>query len=349
MQVRKEENQGHLVANSYCTDIVDFKKMMYPHFPTYKLWHEHLGAKCAKHTHRIASDALFSAILEVSMSTQPTASHQIDIEEVIRGKNPTLLRWMPGFALNYIKKIIHQAEINRFLKEHGEKQSFDFVQAILQEFGAEVTVQGLENLPDSGGCVVASNHPLGGLDGIALVHAVSLKRKDLKFIVNDVLMNIKNLNDIFVGVNKHGKNTTAVLDHIDSFYAGSGVLVIFPAGLVSRKQEQGLIRDLEWKKSFVVKSKKFQRNIIPVHIGGRNSAFFYNLAKTRSRLGIKANLEMFYLIDEMYHQLGKNIHITIGKPIPADIFDDTYSDVEWAQRVKAHIYTLPEGNLDFNP
>jgi putative hemolysin len=347
--VGKQESPGRTVTNSYCADIDYFNKNDASTFSHFQALQAPQFAKCVNHTYGIASDTLFSAILEVSMSTQPTASHQIDIEEVIRSKNPALLRWMPGFALNYIKKIIHQAEINRFLREHGEKQSFDFVQAILHEFGAEVTVQGLENLPDAGGCVVASNHPLGGLDGIALVHAVSLKRKDLKFIVNDVLMNIKNLNDIFVGVNKHGKNTTAVLDNIDSFYAGSGVLVIFPAGLVSRKQEQGLIRDLEWKKSFVVKSKKFRRNIIPVHIGGRNSAFFYNLAKTRARLGIKANLEMFYLIDEMYHQLGKNIHITIGKPIPADIFDDTYSDAEWAQRVKAHIYTLPEGNLDFNP
>lgn len=281
------------------------------------------------------------------MSEQSTKKF-IDVEEVIRSKNPGVLKWLPGFALRYIKRIIHEDHINSFLAINGEKKSFDFVDAIINEFGVKVTVEGLENLPAGGGCIVASNHPIGGLDGIALIQATAKKRKDLKFIVNDLLMNIKNLEDVFVGVNKHGKNTAQVLDQIDTYYAGEGVVIIFPAGLVSRKQN-GVIRDLQWKKSFVTKAKKYQRNIIPVHITGKNSNFFYNLSMIRGKLGIKANLEMFYLMDEMYHQLGKNIHIRFGKPIQHTMLTSQYNDGQWADKIKEHIYNLAEGRDDFRP
>ncbi len=281
------------------------------------------------------------------MSDQPTKKF-IDVEEVIRSKNPALVKWLPGFALRYIKRIIHEDHINAFLAINGEKKSFDFVDAIINEFGVKVTVEGLENLPAEGGCIVASNHPIGGLDGIALIQATAKKRKDLKFIVNDLLMNIKNLEDVFVGVNKHGKNTAQVLDQIDTYYAGEGVVIIFPAGLVSRKQN-GVIRDLQWKKSFVTKAKKYQRNIIPVHITGKNSNFFYNLSLIRGKLGIKANIEMFYLMDEMYHQLGKNIHIRFGKPIQHTLLTSQYNDGQWADKIKEHIYNLAEGRDDFRP
>ncbi len=273
----------------------------------------------------------------------------IDIEEVIRGKNPALLKWMPKFLLRYLKRIIHEDHINDFLRRHGDKKSFAFVEEVIKEFGVEVTWEGLEHLPKEGGCVVASNHPIGGLDGMAFIHVISKVRRDQKFIVNDILMNLRNLDDIFVGVNKHGKNTSEVLDLIDSYYAGDGSLLIFPAGLVSRKQKDGIIRDLTWKRSFIVKAKKYKRDIIPVHIAGRNSNFFYNLARWRSRLGIKANIEMLYLMDEMYHQLGKNIHVKIGKPISHEVFTTARSDQEWAQKVKEHIYNLAEGKDEFQP
>lgn len=270
----------------------------------------------------------------------------VDIEEVIHSKNPVLLKWMPGILLKYIKRIIHEDHINDFLNRHGDKKSFEFVEEVINEFGVEVTFEGLDNIPATGGCVIASNHPIGGLDGMAIINVIAKKRKDVKFIVNDVLMKFKNLEDIFIGVNKHGKNTSEILDIIDSYYAADSAMLIFPAGLVSRKQN-GLIRDLVWKKSFVVKSKKYERDIIPVHIGGRNSNFFYNLARLRGKLGIKANIEMFYLMDEMYHQLGKNIHVKIGKPISHKLLTQKHSDQEWAQKIKDHIYNLAEGNDNF--
>ena len=268
----------------------------------------------------------------------------INIEEVIRSKNPRLLQLMPGFLLRYVKRILHQEHINDFIRREGHKKSFEFVDEIIREFGPVVSFEGLENIPEKGGCIVASNHPLGGVDGIALLQVIGRKRKDIRFIVNDLLMNIKNFDGLFVGVNKHGKNTAETLDFIDTLYASDNVMLIFPAGLVSRKQEKGIIRDLTWKKSFISKAKKYQRNIIPAYITGNNSSFFYNFARWRQRLGIKSNIEMFYLMDEMYHQMGKNIHIKFGKPISYTIFTSDRSEQEWAQKVKEHVYALPTGD-----
>jgi putative hemolysin len=267
----------------------------------------------------------------------------IDIEEVIKSKNPQLLKVLPGFILSYIKRIVHEDHVNEFIRVHGHKTSFEFVDAIIDEFKPIVSFSGLENIPVSGGAVVAANHPLGGLDAMALLKAIGQKRRDLKFIVNDVLLNIKNFENEFIGVNKHGKNSSQTLDLIDSYYNSEQLVLIFPAGLVSRKQEKGIIKDLEWKKSFIVKAKKFKKDIIPVHISGNNSNFFYNLAKIRQKVGIKANIEMFYLMDEMYHQKDKKIHITFGKPISYTVFTNKFPDQVWAQKMKSHIYSLADG------
>ena len=268
----------------------------------------------------------------------------IDIDEIFKSKNPGLYRLLPGFIIRYIKRVVHQDEINLFIDRHGHKTEFDFINAIIEEFGARIVVEGGENIPATGGCIFASNHPLGGLDAIALIQSIAPTRKDIRFIVNDILLQLKNLSGIFIGVNKHGKNTTEIYSNLDQLYAsGSGVL-IFPAGLVSRKLN-GKIRDLEWKKSFITKARKNSLTIVPVYIGGQNSSFFYNLSKIRMLLGIKANIEMLYLADEMYKQKNKTITVIFGKPIPSTLLDDSRTDHEWAQLVKEHIYSLPDGGL----
>ncbi len=267
----------------------------------------------------------------------------IDIEKVIKDKNPKLLRVMPGFLLRYVKRILHQDEINDFIKRNGHHKSFDFVDDIIREFGATVNIYGIENLPETGGCIVASNHPLGGLDGIALVQSIGKKRHDLKFIVNDVLMQLKNLEDIFIGVNKHGKNAAQSIEIINNLYRTDLAIMIFPAGLASRKQN-GIIKDLEWKKTFISRSRQHKRDIIPVFIDGNNTNFFYNFAFWRKRLGVKVNIEMFYLVDEMYKQKGQTINIIFGKPIPYTVFDKRHSDLAWAQIMKDFVYKLKDNH-----
>lgn len=267
----------------------------------------------------------------------------IDIERVIASKNPGLLKVLPGFVINYLKRVIHQKDLNVAIYANREKQGLDFIDAILKEFGAKISTVGLANIPKQGRFLIASNHPLGGLDGVALMSEVGKVRQDIIFPVNDLLMNIPNISDLFIPVNKHGSNAANVPVFEDTFSSDKTVLY-FPAGLCSRKQS-GKIADLEWKKSFITKARKHQRDIIPTHIDGRNSSFFYNLANLRKRLGIKSNIEMLYLVDEMYKQKDKQVKIIFGKPISYQVFDKRFPDTQWAQLLKAFVYTL-EGNPD---
>ncbi|MGK6352387.1 1-acyl-sn-glycerol-3-phosphate acyltransferase [Parapedobacter sp. DT-150] len=267
----------------------------------------------------------------------------IVVREIIRKKNPQLLRWMPRFILRYIERIVHEDDINRIMAEHGHLQGLDFVEALITDLGVIVELHGEENIPMEGGAIFASNHPLGGLDGIAFMHALGKYRKDIKFLVNDILLNIKNLEPLFVGVNKHGMQDRTGTRQIEEAYAQDQALLVFPAGLVSRKRN-GKIEDLQWKKSFISKAKKYQRNVVPVYIDGKNSGFFYNFARFRERIGIKANIEMFYLADEMFAQKDKKVTICIGKPISYTYFDGSKSEREWAEYLKQVVYNLAPQN-----
>jgi putative hemolysin len=264
----------------------------------------------------------------------------IDVEKVIASKSPTLLKWLPGFLLRYIKRILHEDEINGFMTRNGHLKNLAFAKQILAEFGTKLDVKGLENLPEKGGYIVAANHPLGGLDGVAFMYAVGLKRPDLKFLVNDVLMNLNAMNDLFIPVNKHGSQYA--MDKINAAYSADHPVLIFPAGLVSRKQN-GQVRDLIWRKSFIAQAIKNQKAIIPCYIEAENSPFFYNLELWRRRLGIKANIGMFYLVNEMYKQKGKTITITFYPPISHKVFTKDVSTIEWSERVKSHVYELGAG------
>lgn len=274
----------------------------------------------------------------------------IDIEGLFASKNPALLRVIPRFVFSYLKRVIHQEEVNAYIYKHREKFGLPFVDAILGEFGVTVVVRDLRSaafagtpiLPADGRIIVASNHPLGGIDGMALMQQLGRIRSDIVFPVNDLLMNVPGLRPLFIPINKHGRNTeNARL--IDETFASDRVILFFPAGLVSRKQRidgKTVVRDLEWKNTFIKKSKKYRRDILPVYVDGRNSDWFYNLARWRKRLGIKANIEMLYLVDEMVKQQGKTIKLVVGDPIPWTTFDKSKNEAEWAEWVKGVVYRL---------
>ncbi len=262
----------------------------------------------------------------------------VDIKEIIRTKSPKLHKYLPGFVLKYIIKKLHQDDINYGLNLNDDKYGHDFNKAGLDYVGAKVKWSGLEHIPSTGKVIIAANHPLGGLDGMALIHAVSNVRKDTVFFVNDILKNLENYGDLFVGVNKVGNSSSSALKVVVDEYSTEKAILVFPAGLVSRMQN-GKIKDLEWKKSFVAKAMQYGSPIIPTFIHGQNSKFFYNFAMWRKRLGIKANIEMFFLPDEMFSATNKDIHIQFGPPIPASILDDSHSQRQWAQIVKAYIYS----------
>ena len=174
---------------------------------------------------------------------------------------------------------------------------------------------------------------------MALISRIGSFRKDILFPVNDLLMNLPQLKPIFIPINKHGKNTENI-QILEQAFSSNAMILYFPAGLVSRKQKSGIIKDLEWKKTFIAKAKQYQRDIVPVYIDGVNSNFFYNLANFRKKIGVKANFEMLYLVDEMYKQKSKTINIILGKPISYTTFDKNFTDQQWAEKVKNHVYSL---------
>ncbi len=269
-------------------------------------------------------------------------SHKmIDVKKVIHDKNPKLLKRLPRFIVSYLQKILHEKDVNEFIYEHRNDSPIEFCLSVMRKFNIQVTSEGLENIPKEKGAVLAMNHPLGGMDAMALVTVLHEIRPDVKFVVNDVLLHLENLRPIFVGVNKHGKNAAQSLRKVDETFASDQLLCIFPAGLVSRKQK-GKVKDLKWRKTFVSRSKKYSKTIIPVYIEGALSNFFYNLYTVRKKLGIKANIEMLYLVNELYKQNDKRITIKFGPQLDASDFDKSKSNDEWAQYVKEKVYELKE-------
>lgn len=263
----------------------------------------------------------------------------ISVKNIFRSKSPRLARWIPGFLLGLVARMVKEPQINDAMSRIGHLEGIDFCQGVIKELEINLKTIGLENIPKTGGIILVSNHPLGGPDGIALLLAVSRQRPDMVFLVNDILMNLKNLECLFVPVNKHGANSRQASARIEEAYASDKAVLIFPAGLVSRKHKNG-ISDVTWNKSFVSRAVKYSKDVLPVHIDGQNSGLFYNLAHWRKKLGIKTNIEMFLLPRELFRQRGKTITITFGKPVSHTHFDNSASERHWASEMRKTVYTL---------
>ena len=264
----------------------------------------------------------------------------IDIKKLIHSKNPKLAKWLPGFILNYLRRVLHEEEINAFIASHKNVMNEDFCDAVVKYFNIKIKIEGVENIPKSGPIIIAMNHPLGGMDALALVSGIRHHRSDMRFIVNDLLMHLTNLKGLFVGVNKHGKNQVSTRQEIMQLFESDEAVCIFPAGMVSRIFE-GKIQDSEWKKTFIIYALKYDQPIIPIYIDGKLTPRFYRIFKIRRFLGIKANLEMFFLADELFKQRNKTITFTVGKPIQARDMDSNLSEQELAQYVKKEVYSIP--------
>ena len=273
-----------------------------------------LSNKNISQTHKNKKNTvILYALFTKDMSSEPL---KIDIEKVVKEKAPKYAKKIPGFLFRYLERTIHQDEINYILKTYKDSTGVKFADDLLSYMNVHINVIGKENIPPEGRFIFASNHPLGALDGVALIrffgHFYSGK---IKFLVNDLLMQINNA------------------------YESDEQMLIFPAGLCSRLQH-GKIKDLEWKKTFIAKAVQSQRDIIPIYFEGRNSTFFYRFAQIRKCIGLKFNIELIYLPDEMFNSKNKTFDIYIGKPIPWQTFDKSKSLQEWAQIVKEKVYQI---------
>lgn len=264
----------------------------------------------------------------------------IDIDEILRAKAPDKYKKIPRFVISYLKKIAHQDDCNRFLSSARGKEGVDFLSGVLDFLEVKLNISGLENLPDDGLCTFVSNHPLGGLDGVAIGYILGTKYDGrIKYLVNDLLMNLKGLAPLCIPVNKTGGQARSFPKMVEAGFNSDNHLIMFPAGLCSRRVK-GRIVDLEWKKTFVVKSVETHRDVVPIHFYGQNSNFFYNLANLCKVLGIKFNVAMLYLADEMFKNKGKTFDVHIGKPIKWETFDAGRNPSQWAEYVKDIVYKL---------
>ena len=263
----------------------------------------------------------------------------IDLRRLIASKNEKLLRWMPGFVLRYLERVIHQDEINTLLEKAGELKDAEFSDAVMEEFNLTISSTGLENIPKTGPLIIVLNHPLGGMDALALISLLKNHRPDLRFIVNDILMNLENLSGLFIGINKHGINKKNVREEIEKAFNSEHAICIFPAGLVSRKIN-GLVQDLDWKRTFVTYARSLDRTVIPIKIDGQLSPFFYRLSRLRRFFRIKANIEMLYLADELFKQRNKTLTFTVGQAIKMNQFDTSLTDKEVASEIRKIVHEL---------
>ena len=264
----------------------------------------------------------------------------IDVERMIGSKGVRV----PKIAVGLIEKILHVKELNEGIYLNREYFGLPFVYRFVEgkephNLGITIQTVGEENIPTDGNPMIVGNHPLGGPDGLALMAAVGHKRQDIQFPVNDFLLYLPGLRELFVPIDK--VNKTKAIATLESAFAAHNALLYFPAGACSRRQ-QGVIKDLEWKPTFIKKAVRYQRDIVPVYTDARNSNRFYRIANLRKRLGIKFSYEMVLLPGEMYAQRGNTFTLTFGHPIPWQTFDRSHSAYEWAQLLKEHVYRLKD-------
>lgn len=267
---------------------------------------------------------------------------EINVEEVIRQRLPRYNRFIPRCLIRRIERTICQEELNKLLRDNYPKRDAEFCRGVLKDLDVTVNFHNIENIPpvENSRVLFVSNHPLGGLDGMALIDFVSNHYGVApRFIVNDLLSAVEPLSDTFIPVNKHGSQSRKAIKKLDDAFASDAPLLMFPAGLVSRRGKKGVIADLQWQKMFIAKAKEYKRDIIPLHFYGENSPFFYKFAKFRQRIGLKFNIEMIYLPREVFRSKGKTFEVVVGQPIAYTSLGDM-PPMQKAQQIRNLIYSL---------
>jgi putative hemolysin len=269
---------------------------------------------------------------------------QFDIRAIIREKAPKA--HVPGFLIRYLERIVHVKQMNAFLRKYPDLEGYDFIRRVLdEELCCTASIEGMENIPTDGKPVIfASNHPLGGLDGMIIaqmIHESRQEKRELKVIVNELLMFMKPIAGLWAPVSKTGSLSKEQVLQQQAMWESETDVLTFPAGACSRLQRINhtwLIQDLEWQKNFIQRAREYQRDIVPIYFEGKNSRFFYALAYIRKLLHIPVNIEMLYLVDEMYGAHGKHFRVHVLPPIPHTTFDNTKTPKQWAQYVKSIVY-----------
>ena len=271
------------------------------------------------------------------------APFQIDVDEILRSKAGEKAKRIPRFVVSWLKRRLHQDQVNDFLQKAGDQEGVPWLKAVLDYLDTKVEVKGLENLPsdaDGSRFTFVSNHPLGGQDGVALGYVLGTHYEGrIKYLVNDLLMFLPGLAPLCIPINKTGKQSRQFPAMVEAGFSSDKHILMFPAGLCSRRRH-GVIRDLPWNKAFITKSVQHQRDVVPIYFSGRNSNKFYTIANVCKMFGLKFNLAMLYLVDELFKNQHKTFEVHIGRPIPWQTFDRSRTPAQWATYVQDIVYKL---------
>lgn len=267
---------------------------------------------------------------------------KVDLRKILDTKNPKFSRWVPNIVIRGLEKLIRAPKVNYVLENYSELSPMDFIDKTMDYIGVSYSVHGLERLDKQTRYIFAANHPLGGLDGMALARGLgNLNGGNVKLIVNDILMTVNPLRPIFAPINKHGRQSGHYAKMQRDMYQSQDNVITFPSGMCSRLID-GVIQDLPWKSSFVQRAMEYNREVVPVFVSGRNSMLFYRIALWRKRMGIKAGVEMVLLPREMFDYgvsdgRTKHLDIYIGKPV---VVDSSRMPVQWSQIIRNRCYEL---------
>lgn len=279
---------------------------------------------------------------------------KIDIDATLRMRAPGIYRFIPRGVVKWLERLVCQEQMNHLLEVNRGKTGGEFCKGVIETLNVKVDWANPDLLPEPNNrrLILVSNHPLGGLDGMALIHLVqSHFGGKVLFVVNDLLMAVKPLEEVFLPVSKFGKQSREALAAIEDAFAGDDPILIFPAGLCSRKRtvringkKTQMICDLDWQKMFIHKAMKHRRDIVPLYFNGVNSPSFYRYANLRKKLHIPFNLEQVLLPREVFRSSGKQFEVKVGEIIPSASIDTRATDIKkLADVIRQKTYRLHYG------
>jgi 1-acyl-sn-glycerol-3-phosphate acyltransferase len=264
------------------------------------------------------------------------------VDDVLNKHYPQLANrpWLGKSAAFVLRHLLHEREIREFGETYPHYHDIDFVEQVLEYFNVSYSTRDLEKsrIPAQGKAVIIANHPIGSIDGLALIKLISEIRSDFKVVANEMLMEISALHDMLLPVNNmHGGTVKEHLINIQKHVESGGALLIFPAGEVSRLRPQG-VRDTRWQSGFLRIARQAKAPIIPVFIDAKNSPLFYSVSM------IYKPLATMLLVKEMFKQRRKHLPIRIGKEIPHSAYEKLSIPIkEQVKLFKKHLYKIGNG------
>ncbi len=264
---------------------------------------------------------------------------QVDVKTLVSSKAPKAAKFIPNFIFNFLKRILHQDDINDILRCGWDLAPQPFVQSVFKRWNITYTLEGAEKLDSTQRYIFAANHPFGGMDGMMIADCLVEHFGDAKVVVNDLLMYLDPLKPIWIPVNTMGAQNPEYVRLFEEGFAAQQPILMFPAGICSRVVD-GKIADLQWKNTFIRRAHASQRSVVPLYVEGSLHKWFYRIYRLRKALRIKANIEMLLLVDGMYHQHNKHFRLVVGEPISPEQLKEIGSVREQVEYVRKKTYSM---------